>query len=185
MENIIGQYKGNKSEVIQALQDTQKAYGYISKEHLQWISKELGTPYSYTYALATFYKSFSLQERGKYVIKICDGTACHLQLSEDIIAELTSYLQVGIGETSPDKLFTLEQVNCLGACAMAPVISINEKLYGKLTRKKVREIIDDLRKSPPVSAHENVSTVISGSFEKVKQVVDKLGKALDRVREGK
>ena len=146
MEKIIEQYKGEKSSVIQALQDTQKVYGYISKDKLKLISANVGVPYSYTYAIATFYKAFALQERGKYIIKVCDGTACHLQLSEDIIDEIKQYLGVDVGNTTADKLFTLEQVNCLGACAMAPVISINESLYGKLTRKKVREIFEQIKR---------------------------------------
>jgi iron-hydrogenase subunit gamma len=158
MEHIIEQYQHDPSKVIQALQDTQKVYGYISKDNLKTISTHLGVPYSYTYAIATFYKSFSLRERGKYVIKVCDGTACHLKLSEDIVAEIKQHLSIGLGEMTQDKLFTLEQVNCLGACAMAPAMSINEKLYGKLTRKKVREIIDTL--SRPES---------QGFFQRVKE----------------
>jgi NADH-quinone oxidoreductase subunit E len=165
MENILEKYQHDPSGVIQALQDTQKAYGYISKENLQALSRHLGVPYSYTYAIATFYKSFSLQERGKYVIKVCDGTACHLKLSEDLVAEIKQYLGIGLGEMTPDKLFTLEQVNCLGACAMAPAMSINEKLYGKLTRKKVRETIDTLAKSESQSF-----------FQKVKEKLGKHGK---------
>jgi len=156
MNHRIEQSNLDPSELIQVLQDTQKTYGYLSKDHLKTISTKLGVPYSYTYALATFYKSFSLRERGKYVIKVCDGTACHLKLSEDIVDELKTYLGIGLGEMTKDKLFTLEQVNCLGACAMAPVMSINEKLYGKLTRKKVREIIDTLAKPEPQSFFQKV-----------------------------
>ena len=135
----------SSEEVIQALQDVQRLHGYISKEDLKEISRNLGIAYSYTYAIATFYKTFSLTERGKYLIKVCDGTACHLKSSDNIVDEINRYLGIGTGETTSDQLFSLEQVNCLGACAMAPVISINEKIYGNLTRKKVREIIDTLR----------------------------------------
>lgn len=143
---MLDRNNGNSSEeVIQALQDVQRLHGYISKENLKEISRNFGIAYSYTYAIATFYKTFSLTERGKYLIKVCDGTACHLKSSENIVDEINSYLGIRTGETTSDQLFTLEQVNCLGACAMAPVISINEKIYGNLTRKKVREIIDSLR----------------------------------------
>ncbi|MBN1931096.1 MAG: NAD(P)H-dependent oxidoreductase subunit E [Desulfobacterales bacterium] len=135
----------SSEEVIQALQDIQSLQGYISRENLKEISRNLGIAYSYTYAIATFYKTFSLKERGKYLIKVCDGTACHLKSSENIVDEINSYLGIRNGETTSDQMFTLEQVNCLGACAMAPVVSINEKIYGNLTRKKIRNIIDMLR----------------------------------------
>jgi NADH:ubiquinone oxidoreductase subunit E len=174
MEDIIARYTGQRSDVIQALQDTQKAYGYISPEQLQQISRELGSPYAYTYAIATFYKAFALQERGKYVIKVCDGTACHLKLSDDLLDELTTYLQVGVGEMTKDRLFTIEQVNCLGACALAPAMAVNEQLYGALTRKKVRQIIDELRKTSPVPVHKIVSTAISSSLEKMKTFIGKV-----------
>ena len=145
MDTILEQYKGDRSAIIQALQDTQNAYGYISQEHLKQISANTGTPYSYTYAIATFYRSFSLKERGKYIISVCDGTACHLKLSEDLLDEIQQYLGIGLDETTEDRLFTLEQVNCLGACAMAPVLSINGTLHGKLTRKALRTLFDRLR----------------------------------------
>ena len=145
METILESYKGDRSAVIQALQDTQNAYGYISQEHLKLISTTTCTPYSYTYAIATFYRSFSLKERGKYIISVCDGTACHLKLSEDLLDEIQQYLGISIDETTEDGLFTLEQVNCLGACAMAPVLSINGTLHGNLTRKTLHTLLDQFR----------------------------------------
>ncbi|GAK51740.1 NADH-ubiquinone oxidoreductase [Candidatus Moduliflexus flocculans] len=178
METILERYTDDKSGLIQALQDTQKAYGYISKEHLRQISKTLGVSYAYVYATATFYKAFSLRERGKYIIKICDGTACHLKLSEDLVAELSEYLQIEVGETTTDNLFTLEQVNCLGACAMAPAISINEKLYGKLTRKSVHELIGDIKKTESSPSQDFVSATIG----KVREAV---GRFIEHVREGR
>ena len=90
-------------------------------------------------------RSFSLKERGKYIISVCDGTACHLKLSEDLLDEIRQYLGIGIDETTEDQLFTLEQVNCLGACAMAPVLSINGTLHGNLTRKTLRTLLDQFR----------------------------------------
>lgn len=136
---------GDPAEIIQRLQDIQNSYGYISKENLKDLCRQTGVPYSYAYAIATFYKAFSLTEKGRYCIKVCEGTACHLKLSENILDEIHRCLGIGIGETTPDRLFTLELVNCIGACAMAPAISINEKIYGHLTRKKVQDIIDKLR----------------------------------------
>ena len=147
MDTILESYKGERSAVIQALQDTQKAEGYISQERLRQISTYVNVPYSYVYAIATFYKSFSLNARGKYVLKVCDGTACHLKASDEMIDEIQRHLGIEVGETSEDRLFSLELVNCLGACAMAPVISINDTLHGKLSRKKLRALLDSLRET--------------------------------------
>ena len=105
MDTILERYKDDRSAVIQALQDTQNAYGYISQEHLKQISTSTGTPYSYTYAIATFYRSFSLKERGKYIISVCDGTACHLKLSEDLLDEIQQYLGIGIDDHSTSARF--------------------------------------------------------------------------------
>jgi len=138
-------YTDDPSEIIQRLQDVQNSKGYISRDDLKEVSAKTGTSYSYAYAIATFYKAFSLSEKGKYIIKVCEGTACHLKLSENVLDELCRYLGIGIGETTKDKLFTIEVVNCIGACAMAPAMSINETVYGHLTRKKVRDIIDKFR----------------------------------------
>lgn len=208
IEAILERYQNNPSAVIQALQDTQKAYGYLSKEHLQAISQRVGVPYSYTYSIATFYKSFSLQERGKYILKVCDGTACHLKLSEDILDELQQTLGIKLGETTQDRLFTIESVNCLGACAMAPVVSINEVLHGKLTRQKIRALITQLREEKqeehgresslaqesrkftevaeiPAEAEQRPQGVIESTLHTVKKAVDKLGEIIDHVLEGK
>ncbi|GAK58802.1 NADH dehydrogenase (Ubiquinone) 24 kDa subunit [Candidatus Vecturithrix granuli] len=207
IETILERYHDNPAAVIQALQDTQKAYGYLSKDHLQAISQRVGVPYSYTYSIATFYKSFSLQERGKYILKVCDGTACHLKLSEDILDELQHALGIKLGETTQDRLFTLESVNCLGACAMAPVISINEVLHGKLTRQKVRTLITQLREEErekhkqetslkeessaadiaeqPVAPEKLATGVVESALHTVKKAVDKLGEIIDHVLEGK
>lgn len=143
-ESLLAPFRGKPQEIIRALQEIQRAYGYISKEALREAGRECGVPYSYAYSIATFYKAFSLKERGKYVIRICDGTACHLRLSEEIRDELSSLLGIGVEETSPDGLFSIEMVNCLGACAMAPVMSINERLFGYLSRNRVREIITEI-----------------------------------------
>ncbi len=146
LTTLLSPYSGRPSDIIQALQDIQRTNGYISKEALKRAANECGVSYSYSYSIATFYKAFSLNERGTYVIRVCDGTACHLKLSEEIREELCSVLGIGEEETTEDGMFSLEMVNCLGACAMAPVVSINEKLFGYLTRSKVREIIDDIRR---------------------------------------
>jgi NADH-quinone oxidoreductase subunit E len=143
-EEVLTPYKDEPSGIIPALQDLQAEFGYISKENLRAAAENCGVPFSYAYSIATFYRSFSLKERGRYVIKVCDGTACHLRMSSELMAELENSLGIGPGETTEDKLFSIETVNCLGACAMAPVVSINNELYGYLTRTKLRGLIEDL-----------------------------------------
>ncbi len=145
ISSLLSPYTGRPSDIIEALQDIQRSRGYIPKEALKKAAEVCGVSYSYTYSIATFYKAFSLHEKGMYVLRVCDGTACHLKLSEEIRDELSHILGIGEDETTEDGLFSLELVNCLGACAMAPVVSINEKLFGYLTRNKIRAIVDDIR----------------------------------------
>lgn len=142
---LLSIYEDKPQDIIRALQDVQREYGYVSKTALQTASALCGVPYSYVYSIATFYKAFSLKERGRYVIRVCDGTACHLKLSGDIREELSQILGIQEEETTQDGLFSIEMVNCLGACAMAPVVSINEKLFGYLNRNKIRQIIEDIK----------------------------------------
>jgi len=144
VDQLLEPYAGAPAYIIQALQDIQNTCGYISKENLKTAALRCGVPYSYAYSIATFYKAFSLTPRGTYIIKLCDGTACHLKMSSEILAEIEDILGIGPGETTGDGLFSIEIVNCLGACAMAPVVSINEELHGYLTRTKIRALLKDL-----------------------------------------
>jgi len=153
LNRLLEKYSGNPADIIQALQDIQNTCGFISRENLKMAAQMCGISYSYAYSIATFYKAFSLNERGRFVIKLCDGTACHLKQSGEILDELEQILGIGPGQTTEDMLFSIETVNCLGACAMAPVASINEELYGYLTRTRVRKIIDDLREQNGEAAH--------------------------------
>jgi NADH-quinone oxidoreductase subunit E len=153
MEDAILPYQGDQPAILQALHETQNTHGYLSKTELQRISREFNAPSPYTHALATRDTTISLQARGKYVIRVCNGTACHLQLSEDIADELFQYLQVNPGGTTEDRLFTVEQVYCLGTCTIAPAISINRFIYGNLTRRKVRKLIDSLRRKEERKHH--------------------------------
>lgn len=123
------------------LQDLQKEYGYIPKEKLLELSQYLDIPLSKLYSMATFYKALSLTPKGKNTIKVCDGTACHIRSSKSLLDEIENSLGIKPGETTKDGKFSLEVVNCLGSCAIAPVMVINDKYYGKLTSSKVREIL--------------------------------------------
>ena len=133
----------DKSDAIQILQDVQKKFGYISKDNLKQISKSISVPYAKLYSIVTFYKSFSLKPKGKFVIRICDGTACHIKGSQALLAEIKNTLGIIPGETTSDGKFSLETVACMGVCALAPVMVIGENYYGNLNRVKLKTIINE------------------------------------------
>jgi len=133
IENIISKYKGKKDGLITLLQEVQSVYTYLPKAALQRIEKELNYPLSELYAVATFYAQFKLNPSGKYSIKVCKGTACHVQNANAVMHALSEYLQVTDGDTTEDGKFTLEAVSCLGCCSLAPAMMIADETYGKLT----------------------------------------------------
>lgn len=138
------EHHGNKpSSLIPIMQDIQEEYRYLPGELLIYVADKLQIPLSKAYSVATFYENFSFEEKGKYVIKICDGTACHVRKSIPVKEAITKIL--GLNEekhTSDDRLFTLEIVSCLGACGLAPVMTINDKVYPSMTPAKAEEIIE-------------------------------------------
>ncbi len=136
----------DRSNLIPILQDTQEIYGYLSEEALQDIADFLGISLSSVYGVATFYNQFRLTPLGKYVIRVCRGTACHVKGSADILFNLEQELGCKAGDTSKDKLFTLETVACIGACSIAPVISINDEYYGRIAGKEIPKILNKYRK---------------------------------------
>ncbi|MDD2446300.1 MAG: NADH-quinone oxidoreductase subunit NuoE [Tissierellia bacterium] len=142
---IINSYPKEKRYTLAILQDIQREHGYIPKEYMEYTSEYLNLPLSDVYSIATFYKSLSLKPKGKYVIKVCNGTACHIRDSISILKELQDILGIESGETTEDGLFSLEIVNCIGACALAPVMLINNKYYGAMTKEKVKTVIEDLQ----------------------------------------
>ncbi|HWR45477.1 NAD(P)H-dependent oxidoreductase subunit E [Sporomusa sp.] len=139
--DIIQKYPREQRYTLAILQDIQRKYSYIPKESLIILSKYLDTPLSKLYSMATFYKALSLKPKGDNIIKICDGTACHIRSSMVIIDEIAKLIHIKPGETTEDGRFSLETVNCLGSCAIAPVIVINETYYGKVTPAMIREIL--------------------------------------------
>ncbi|GAA0177072.1 NADH-quinone oxidoreductase subunit NuoE [Clostridium sediminicola] len=145
MKKIVERYPNEKRHSLAILQDFQKEYNYIPEEALNLISEYLDMPLSKLYGMATFYKALSLNPKGKNIITVCDGTACHVRGSFSIICELEKVLKIKVEETTEDGMFTLETVGCLGACALAPVMMINGKYYGKMTPKKIKEIIEEYR----------------------------------------
>lgn len=140
-KEIIKNYPNEKRYTLAILQDIQREYGFVSRDNMESISEYLDLPLSQIYSMATFYKALSLKPKGKYTVKVCNGTACHIRGSESIKEELIDLLNIDPGETTEDGLFSIEIVNCIGACALAPVILINDKYYGGLDKEKLRNII--------------------------------------------
>jgi NADH-quinone oxidoreductase subunit E len=149
VDAIAAKYDGEAGMVIGALQDVQNEFNYLREDALLYLSEKSGVPLSRLYAVARFYNAFSLTPRGKNVIRVCLGTACHLKGGGRVADAISRELDVGHGETTPDEMFSLERVHCLGACALAPVITVNDKYYGKMTIGKMMKVIEQCREPAP------------------------------------
>ncbi len=145
IKKLINQYKGRKGALIDLLQDIQAEENWLPEDALRQINRELGLPLSSIYGVATFYKAFSLKPRGKHLITVCQGTACHVRGAPHIVDDLQNILGIAPGETTPDKLFTLETVNCLGACALGPIIVVDGHYFSNVHLTKVKEILQRAR----------------------------------------
>ena len=146
LDDILKAHDYNKTSVIAIMQDIQKIYHYLPQEVLTYIAGELGLSEAKVYGVSTFYENFSLEPKGKYVIKVCDGTACHVRKSIPVLEEL--YKKLGLSKTkktTDDMMFTVETVSCLGACGLAPTMMVNEEVYPRMTPEKADELIDKLR----------------------------------------
>lgn len=141
--SIIEKNDNNKSRLITILQQVQEEYRYLPEEVLTHIATALNMPVAEVYGVATFYSHFTLEAKGKYVIKICNGTACHVKGAMNLYDIIKKKLNLDASsDTTPDMMFTLETVSCLGACGLAPVMVINEEVFGLVTETKVGEIVD-------------------------------------------
>jgi NADH-quinone oxidoreductase subunit E len=138
--------RGNRSHLIGLLQDVQDIYGYIPEIAMIDIGEFLGLPTSSVFGVATFYNQFRLTPLGKNVINVCRGTACHVKDSANILLALENELGIKVGMTTRDKEFTIEQVACIGACSIAPVISINGEYFGRLKTKDIPKLIAEFKK---------------------------------------
>jgi NADH-quinone oxidoreductase subunit E len=145
IDALINKYRGKKGSLIPLLQGAQEAYGYIPRQAFEKISSETGISLSDMYGVATFYAQFRLHPVGKHIVKVCHGTACHVQNADAISDAIKEALGVEDGGTTDDNLFTLESVACLGCCSLAPVMMIGDEAYGKLTGSSAVKIIKDIR----------------------------------------
>ena len=144
---IVEGYGCKQSNLIAILQDIQTEYNYLSEEVLCLVAEKLGVSASKVYSVATFYENFSLEPKGKHIIKVCAGTACHVRKSGPIYDALYDYLNLsGKKKTSEDGMFTLETVACLGACGLAPVMTIDGEVHAKMTPDAALELLENIRK---------------------------------------
>jgi NADH:ubiquinone oxidoreductase subunit E len=143
VNSIINSYRGNPEALLMIMQDISDIYNYVPPEVIPVLVEKLGVKESLIYSVATFYKTISLEPRGKYIVSVCTGTACHVRGAEKIMDALEDRLEVGKGQTSDDGVFTLEAVRCIGCCASGPVITVNQETHGGLDRSNVLKVIDD------------------------------------------
>ena len=145
-DEIIEHYGKKAGSLIPIMQDIQAEYRYLPGELLTYVAEQIGITEAKAYSVATFYENFSFEAKGKYVIKVCDGTACHVRKSVPILESL--YKELGLGKkkhTTDDQLFTVETVSCLGACGLAPAVMVNDEVHPKMTPEKMSELIGKLR----------------------------------------
>ena len=146
IDKILEAHDSSSTAVIAILQDIQEHYSYLPREIFPYLSKKLGVPQARIYSVATFYENFSLNPKGKFVIKVCDGTACHVRKSIPILEQLRSELGLSDKKVTTDDLgFTVETVSCLGACGLAPVLTVNDKVYPAMTPDKASALVAALK----------------------------------------
>jgi NADH-quinone oxidoreductase subunit E len=141
LEAIFASYKGEKNELIPLLQEVQEEIGYLPEEAMQQVARFVRLPESKVFGVATFYARFHLQPRGRHIIRLCCGTACHVRGAKKVSEKVKDILQVDVGQTTGDMQYTFEEVACIGACGLAPVMTIDDKTFGKLNPDRVKEIV--------------------------------------------
>lgn len=144
IDSILEKYPGEPQYLISLLQDVQAQYTYISEENINLICDHVGVPVTRAWSVATFYKSFSLEPTGEHQVRVCCGTACHLKGAERIAEDMERHLCIERGHTTEDMRFTLETVNCLGACALAPVVMVDDEYLGGTNQADVRKYLKKL-----------------------------------------
>jgi NADH-quinone oxidoreductase subunit E len=150
LKNYIESKKGKEhaeSYLIDILHKAQGLYGYLRQDVMDFIAEEMSIPTSHIWGVATFYHYFNLKPIGKYVVSVCMGTACYVKGAAEVLDAIKKELNVSVGDTTEDGLFTLQEARCLGACGLAPVVMVNNKIHGNLNAKKVSELIASYRKT--------------------------------------
>ncbi len=147
INTIIDEYDRNPESLLMILQDISDIYNYVPPDVIPVLADKLGIRRSLIYSVATFYKTISLEPRGKYIVNVCTGTACHVRGADKVMDALKEKLNISEGETTDDLLFTLEAVRCVGCCASGPVMTVNQETHGGLDRSSAVKIIDACRKS--------------------------------------
>ncbi len=146
LDEILARHEYAAGSIIAILQDTQEVYRYLPPEIFPYFSKKLGISEAQIFSIATFYENFSLEPKGKYVIKVCDGTACHVRKSTALLDQLYKELNLSAArKTTDDMLFTVETVSCLGACGLAPTLTVNDEVMGMMTPEKVSQLLKELK----------------------------------------
>ncbi len=145
LDAVIAKYKGVPGALMPVLQEAQSIFGYVPKDVQQIIADGLGTTLAEVYGVATFYAQFSLEPKGQYVVGVCLGTACYVKGSQKVLDKLAEELKVAVGKTTSDGVFTLNATRCLGACGLAPVMMMNDEVYGRLVPDDIPGIIAKYR----------------------------------------
>jgi NADH-quinone oxidoreductase subunit E len=151
LDRAMEKFGREEKSLIAVLQEAQEHYRYLPKEIFPYLAEKLGVSEAKIFGVVTFYENFSLEQKGKYVIKVCDGTACHVRHSVPVLNELKRVLGLKDGQkTTDDLMFTVETVSCLGACGLAPVMMVNDTVHSAMTPEKVREVIKGIKEAENV-----------------------------------
>lgn len=148
LQTVFASFKGEKNELIPVLQDVQEELGFLPEEAMKAVARFVRVPESKVFGVVTFYARFHLKPRGRHIVRLCCGTACHVRGAKKVADKVKDVLKVGVGETTDDKKFTYEEVACIGACGLAPVMTIDEKTFGKLDSDKTKGIIESFGVEP-------------------------------------
>ena len=152
VREVVDGYLEESAQLVPILQDIQRRCGYLPEESLHHVAELLHVPLSRVYGVATYYGAFSLTPRGRHTVSVCVGTACHLRGAPKLLETLRNKLELEDGQTSPDGMFTLRVVNCLGACALAPVVLVDDTYYDGVTREKLLNILDQYKQQEMTAA---------------------------------
>jgi len=145
---LVGKYGGNRDSLISILQDVQAEYRYLPEDALRAVAMQLNLQLIQVYAVATFFKAFSLKPRGEHMVSVCQGTACHVRGASAVLDEVKRRLGIESGETTQDMRFTLETVNCLGACALGPIMVVDGDYHGQMSPGKVKKALKQQKRNP-------------------------------------